>query len=381
MQKIRYMFLLLAVVLPQALLSQPLITNTSILGQIGSRQVFLEDRRDSVPVDLGSSGANQVWDFRSAVIVDTVVGVFEYFRPEDTPTPDLFPGANMVSKVTSPEIPGSSAFSYFDVQDDLLLAIGDSTIASIADTLFIRVQAEHDTIAPLPIAFNNSWRSVDVDSSITVSINPVTGVTSTLISVSVDSIDNLIDGWGTVRLPLGDFECLRWREDTKVMMTTLVDGIVVSSGSETFIQYNWTSPEGYLLLDIQSQFGNSDPNFTDAQGFALLDTLEASSPTGISDAQIGVPTSFSLGQNYPNPFNPETVISFDLSQSETVSLAVYNLLGQRVRVLTNGGLEAGSHQVRWNGTDDSGRLVASGIYVYRLTADNRSESKKMLFLQ
>jgi len=381
MQKVRYVFLLIVVILPQLLLSQPVITNTSLLSQIGSRQVVLEDRRDSVPVDLGSPGANQIWDFRSAVIVDTVVGVFEFIRPEDTPTPNLFPGANMVSKVTSQEIPGSSAFSYFDVQNDLFLAIGDSTIAVIADTLFIRVQAEHDTIAPLPIAFNNSWKSVDVDSSITISINPVTGDTTTLISVSVDSIDNLIDGWGTVRLPLGDFECLRWREDTKVMMKTLVDGMVVSSGTETFIQYNWVSPEGYLLVDIQSQFGNSDPNFTDATGFGLLDTLEVSSPTGIAAGPIGVPVSFALNQNYPNPFNPETLITFDLQQSGRARLEVYNILGQRVRVLLDGETGAGSHELRWNGADDFGLPVANGIYVYRLSAGSQSASKKMLLLQ
>ncbi|MFQ5636760.1 MAG: T9SS type A sorting domain-containing protein [bacterium] len=357
------------------------ITSESLLSKIDSRQVLLLDRRGSIPVDLGSPGANQIWDFRSAVIVDTVVSVFEFMRPEDTPTPDLFPGANMVRKITTTEAPGSSVFSYFDVQNDFFLELGDSLIASIADTLFIRVQAEHDTIAPLPVTFNNSWRSVDVDSSITISINPVTGDTTTLISVSVDSIDNLIDAWGTVKLPLGDFECLRLRQDKKVMSKTLVDGIVVSSGTDTFIQYNWISPEDYLLLDIQSQFGNSDPDFTDAHGFALLDTLGTSSPTGISDAPIGVPASFALSQNYPNPFNPETLIIFDLHHQGRASLEIFNILGQRIRVLLDGDLGAGSHQFRWNGTDDLGRVVPSGLYVYRLSAGSQSESKKMLLLQ
>lgn len=373
--------LCLLLVLPNFLYSQITLTSEGLLGKIGSRQVVLIDGRGSIPVDLGSPGANQIWDFRGAVIADTLVSVLEFIRPEDTPTPDLFPGANMVRKITFPETPGSFLFSYFDVQDDFFLGLGDSSIVSIADTLFIRVQAEHDTIAPLPVAFNNSWRSVDVDSSITVSINPVTGDTTTLISVSVDSIDNLIDGWGMVRLPLGDFECLRLRQDTKVMMKTLVDGIVVSSGTETFIQYNWISPEDYLLLDIQSQFGNSDPDFIDAQGFALLDTLSSVTSVQENDNPGRIPSDFELSQNYPNPFNPETVITYRMAQRGRVELAVYNLLGQKVRVLASETKPAGTYTVSWNGTDDRGSRVSSGVYVYRLRFGQRTQTKKMILLQ
>ncbi|MFQ5651091.1 MAG: FlgD immunoglobulin-like domain containing protein [bacterium] len=373
--------LCLLLALPNFLYSQITLTSEGLLSKIGSRQVVLVDRRDSIPVDLGSPGADQIWDFRSAVIADTVVGVFEFMRPEDTPTPDLFPGANMVSKITTTEAPGTSIFSYFDVQNDFFLELGDSSIVSLADSLFIRVQAEHDTIAPLPVAFNNSWRSVDVDSSITIAINPVTGDTTTLISVSVDSIDNLIDGWGTVRLPLGDFECLRLRQDVKVMMKTLVDGTVVSSGTETFIQYNWISPEDYLLLDIQSQFGNADPDFTDAQGFALLDTLESSPTTGISDAPAGVPAAFALSQNYPNPFNPETIISYQVREASQVRLTIFNLLGQSVRQLVSERVQSGQHQVVWDGMNDSGRPVPSGVYVYRLQTGEVTQSRKMILLK
>jgi hypothetical protein len=94
-----------------------------------------------------------------------------------------------------------------------------------------------------------------------------------------------------------------------------------------------------------------------------------------------VPTSFVLGQNYPNPFNPTTRISFDLPKSCEVKLEVYNLLGQRVKTLLSGQMTAGSHGIDWNSTDENGKQVSSGIYLYRLTAGEYLETKKMVLLK
>jgi hypothetical protein len=95
----------------------------------------------------------------------------------------------------------------------------------------------------------------------------------------------------------------------------------------------------------------------------------------------GIPDKFSLGQNYPNPFNPTTKIEFSLPASCTVTLEVYNMLGQRVRTLAYGQMEAGNHSVEWNSRDEYGSAVSSGVYFYRLTAGDYVESKKMLLLK
>ena len=93
------------------------------------------------------------------------------------------------------------------------------------------------------------------------------------------------------------------------------------------------------------------------------------------------PTSYQLSQNYPNPFNPETTIRYQLPERSPVSLVVYNLLGQRVRTLVEETKEAGFHQVRWDGRDEWGRTVASGIYFYHMRAGPYSEGKKMTLLK
>ena len=94
-----------------------------------------------------------------------------------------------------------------------------------------------------------------------------------------------------------------------------------------------------------------------------------------------LPGDFWLGQNYPNPFNPETDIAFYLPRQARVTLAIYNMLGQQVTVLASGQLAAGEHTVHWDGRDASGRLVSSGIYLYRLNSSEFSEARKMLLLK
>lgn len=88
-----------------------------------------------------------------------------------------------------------------------------------------------------------------------------------------------------------------------------------------------------------------------------------------------------LKGNYPNPFNPETSISFSLKADSKVTLEIYNLLGQKVRTLANGALKKGNHNLKWNGKDDNDRSVSSGIYFYRMTADNYSSTQKMILMK
>lgn len=87
---------------------------------------------------------------------------------------------------------------------------------------------------------------------------------------------------------------------------------------------------------------------------------------GITDLQTGLPTAFALHQNYPNPFNPTTSIHYDLEQSGSVSLKIFNILGQEVRTLVNGRQTTGFKKVVWDGRNNLGELLGSGVYIYRL---------------
>ncbi|MFQ6032380.1 MAG: FlgD immunoglobulin-like domain containing protein, partial [Candidatus Zixiibacteriota bacterium] len=93
------------------------------------------------------------------------------------------------------------------------------------------------------------------------------------------------------------------------------------------------------------------------------------------------PKEFALMQNYPNPFNPETEISYTLPHDSHVKLVIYNVKGQKVKTLVEEYQAAGHKTVRWDGTDDNGNKLASGIYFYRLQAGDFVQSKKMVLMK
>ncbi|MCK5381246.1 MAG: T9SS type A sorting domain-containing protein, partial [Candidatus Latescibacteria bacterium] len=96
-----------------------------------------------------------------------------------------------------------------------------------------------------------------------------------------------------------------------------------------------------------------------------------------------IPAKFSLFQNTPNPFNPLTMIAYKLSKPGYVQLIVYNLLGQRIRTLLKERRERGKWEVLWDGRDDLGQEVSSGVYLYRLAVDGEewTETKKMVLIR
>lgn len=102
---------------------------------------------------------------------------------------------------------------------------------------------------------------------------------------------------------------------------------------------------------------------------------------GIKGSKNNLADQYSLNQNYPNPFNRETNIQFGIGQSGEVTLTIYNLLGHKVRTLHNGRLNAGIYNMRWDGLDNNGRPISSGIYFYQLHSMNFSITRKMLFLK
>ena len=94
------------------------------------------------------------------------------------------------------------------------------------------------------------------------------------------------------------------------------------------------------------------------------------------------PRHFALHANAPNPFNSETSIRFELAEESAVRLEVFDLLGQRVRVLVAEALSAGEHQVLWDGRDELGARVSSGVYIYRLRAGGDfRQQRRMLLLK
>jgi glucose/arabinose dehydrogenase len=94
--------------------------------------------------------------------------------------------------------------------------------------------------------------------------------------------------------------------------------------------------------------------------------FKRTAPTAVAEAGTPLPVGYALWQNYPNPFNSGTLIRFDLAQNGYVDLSLYNLAGQRVRALVDGWREAGTYGAGWDGRDGEGRVLASGVYFFKI---------------
>jgi len=142
--------------------------------------------------------------------------------------------------------------------------------------------------------------------------------------------------------------------DTSTTITGLADGI----------QYFWR---------VRAKNTSGWGIFSERRSFSILTT--------IVDETSSLPSVVSLSQNYPNPFNPQTVIVFEIPVSGSVVLEVFDNSGRRIRTLVKGIHPAGRYSVQWDGKDESGRIVGSGIYFYQLHAGDVRITKKMLLIK
>ena len=94
-----------------------------------------------------------------------------------------------------------------------------------------------------------------------------------------------------------------------------------------------------------------------------------------------IPQSYHLAQNYPNPFNPVTVIQYDIPEDGHVELVIYDILGRQVKTLVNTSVKAGYKSIKWDGKNDHGITVTSGMYFYMIRAANFSKTRKMILLK
>lgn len=126
-------------------------------------------------------------------------------------------------------------------------------------------------------------------------------------------------------------------------------------------------------------FGNTFDGHFRSSDF-LMD-LSQVTDVGDNDPVTNLPKGFELRGNYPNPFNPSTTIEYALPKRMHVTIDIYNTLGQLVRQLVNSEKPAGEHLVEWDGTDNSGANVSTGIYFYRVQGDSFAQSRKMVLLK
>jgi hypothetical protein len=183
-------------------------------------------------------------------------------------------------------------------------------------------------------------------------------------------------------------------------------GVIYGLSVQDSLAYLAYGPTGLLAISIsdsvhpslKSSFdtpGNGYGVFVKGRYIYLADTysmmiLETPySPQDVQDIdeETERPSDFTLYQNYPNPFNPNTTIKFKVQGSRfkvpihNTTLTVYNLLGQKVKTLVDEPLKSGSYEVVWDGKNDSGNEVSSGVYFYRIQTSSFSETKKMVLIK
>lgn len=146
-----------------------------------------------------------------------------------------------------------------------------------------------------------------------------------------------------------------------------------------------TVPIKVELLSNNILLGTFDVvlSFADKPGSTISSKVgeSASNVAVAGESSTKIPEAFALRQNYPNPFNPTTIIQFDLPAASHVSLKLFNLLGQEVRTLFNGEKNAGYHQVIWDGKNEQGITVPTGIYIYRIATGSIVQTRKMMLVR
>jgi hypothetical protein len=188
----------------------------------------------------------------------------------------------------------------------------------------------------------------------------------------------------------GKFQCANCHVDpngggTRNKFGQAVEARVTPNGQEDF----WGPSLATLDSDNDGRTNGQElgdpagawrPGQTDPGNFSLV-----SNPGDELSTQLGelaaIPNSYKLLNNYPNPFNPSTRIIFEIPQSEYVSLKIYNINGDLVKTLSNENLSAGHFEKEWDGKNESGNNVTSGIYIYRLIAGKFDRSAKMILMK
>jgi len=208
---------------------------------------------------------------------------------------------------------------------------------------------------------------------------------SLLFSVAdVEYIDSLLTYLPVITESVKVFYKIHDEEEWQEIETELIDEIPVCGwtfGKIFSTNLLVATALDSTVYDLKIQFEDNEENSTEMiikPAFVVGDF----SATSISEQEImhNYLADQYVISNYPNPFNPTTTIALSISEESGVELSIYNLKGQKIKTLLNDRILAGEHSIIWNGEDDSGKIVSSGVYLYKLNVNNRIEAVKKCLL-
>lgn len=305
---------------------------------------------DTANIFQGPSGANQTWNFPNLTKIDS--SDVHMVAASSTPYAGLFPSSNVAS--TNDNI----SYNYVTTSASNYLVNGngspDLVISYSNPQLFMQY----------PFTYNSSFSDNFGANYISNGIPTVRTGTITVTG----------DAWGTINLPIGSFPNALRVKDVIITKDSSNQGApVVFITSLT--SYIWFVPgKKFPVLEIiyTTLLFNGIP----IASSKTVNYNPHSTPIGIQQISSEVPGDYTLSQNYPNPFNPETIIRFQIGRLSDVKLIVFDIRGRQVTELLNRNMNTGTYEVDWNASN-----YPSGVYYYRLSAGDYSETKKMILIK
>ncbi len=338
--------------------------------------------------------------FDSAVISDSTALVFEeFFFNEGDPPANTQDGSVQIIERLLGDVTGNRHVTAFDaalvlehtvdlfvISDTLIADVsGDGTISSFDASLILRFVV--GIITEFPAETGGISKSIlaeriislgDVEDlsdgrfAVPVLINEMDGVLSGQLELSFDSTKLKVSEAITSDLT-SDYLFANNAQDGRLRLSFAGVESVEGSGRIAEIIFEPVDSQIETIGEIDPRLNLTGIDLVSAQLNEGLFSVVTSQSDDVSE----VPDTYALPQNFPNPFNPETVIHYDLPLRSQVDISVYNMIGQKVATLVHQQMDAGSHSVLWDGKDDNGESLASGVYLYRLKTDGSEEFVKI----
>ncbi len=335
--------------------AQPSIGMNDLLSFVNIKGTFEFSTAADIKVDLKTPGENRTWDFRNIDMGFTYKEENQLLSADNHSFDWHPPQANYLLQNSIPQDTVNKVLTFLKVKADRIQI--DSRLIRNTSSTMISGTSGNDYI-PLPLSYGASWQSTRIDTMLW---------NDGQLHIATTYCDNLVDAYGTLRLPSGDFQCLRWRQTA----TRVMDG-----DTSRYIEYTWSAKENIFVAKVKSQSDETDPDFDNPAWIERFTGLS----TGYTQ-KLKIPQKHRLCQNHPNPFNATTTIEFHTAAYEWIGLKIFNTRGRLVKTLVAERISPGKHSVRWNGKDKNGDPVGSGLYIYRLMSEKYSESQTMVYLK
>jgi lysophospholipase L1-like esterase len=331
---------------------------------VGQKWTKFSSHNPQTSMDIGSAGnSKQTWLWPNIIYEDTtlVTGI----NPSATPLAADFPNATHSKKssgvyyddITKAEIK-YDLYEFFQFTETSVVMLGSGVYLPGTNEL---KNIQHNNLLYLKFPIKYGDKYIASKDTIAPRVN----------LFQVETITKTIDAFGTITFGNDSFDALRQKTEDK---TEIIEyGLVASTYTKRF--YDWyTKSNGIAELDADTSSLNS--GIVPAYNLSL--TLFGELFTGVKVNSTDKLLAFLLSQNYPNPFNPTTTISYQLSMKSIVTLKLFDVLGKEVATLVNEQQNPGIHHYTLSIMNYK---LSSGVYYYKLTAGDFSQTKKMTFLK